>query len=104
MEKGHLLYNDSQTARVINPTTLEKLSSSTISETLKQQLQEQINSAKQWNANLKKGRDSKLIDRYIEIYGPLTSKSRNYVILQGSFRDPNDNVADIPLIKYVFKH
>jgi len=103
MEKGRLIYNGSETIRSTK-TQQQQLQRPNISETLKQDLQNQINQTEQWNANVKKGRDSKLIDRYIELYGPLISNKRNYVLITGSFRDKNDNVAESPVIKYVFKH
>jgi len=103
IEKGHLIFNGSEIERGTK-NLKQTLARPNMSENTKQELQNQINQAEQWNANLKKGRESKLIDRYIELYGPLISETRNYVILGGSFRDANDNFADLPLIKYVFKH
>lgn len=103
LEHGRLLFDGKEIER---GTKMEKqqLARSNISDAKKQELQDLINQIEQRNANLRKGRDSKLIDRYIELYGPLVPKTRNYVILQGGFRDVNGNAADIPIIKYVFKH
>eukprot|EP01084_Bolivina_argentea_P193936 332706_1 len=44
-----------------------------------------------------------LIAKYIDAYGPLVSDKRKYVILGGSFRTKDGDVAVIPSIKYYFK-
>jgi len=60
--------------------------------------------AKEYNANIKKGRDTKLVARYVELYGPLVSEKRSYVVLGGDFVDPDGNIAVLPQIKFIFKH
>jgi len=44
-----------------------------------------------------------LVAKYTEAYGALVSEKRNYVLLAGSFRTKNDEVAMLPRIKYYFK-
>ena len=46
---------------------------------------------------------TKLIDRFIQIYGKLVSNDRNYVLLTGEFNAKNGDVAKLPRIKYYFK-
>jgi len=53
MEKGRLIYNGSETIRSTK-TQQQQLQRPNISETLKQDLQNQINQTEQWNANVKK--------------------------------------------------
>jgi len=103
MEEGKLLYNGSQSLR--NTAMDEKLLARPgASEEQKKKLTEQIRQAKEYNANIKKGRDSKVVDRFIQLYGPLVSEKRPYLILNGDFEDQDGNVAVLPLIKFVFKH
>jgi len=45
----------------------------------------------------------KVSERYTELYGQFVCNDRNYVLLEGSFTDPNGISARIPIIKFVFK-
>jgi len=102
IEQGKLLYNGSQALR--NTDALEKrVTAPNTSEALKKTLTDQIKQAKEYNANVKKGRDAKVADRYVELYGPLVSDKRAYLILDGDFEDSNGDVAVLPVIKYIFK-
>ena len=67
----------------------------------------ELKEKEEYNANLQKGKDVKLIDKYLQLYtreGKLISDKRNYVLLDGVFVDKNGNSAIVPRIKYVFKH
>jgi len=103
LEEGKLLYNGSIGLRstAMNEKLLARPG---VSEAQKKQLSEQIRQTEEYNANIKKGRDAKVIDRYIELYGALVSDQRKYVVLNGDFEDPNGDVAVLPNIKFVFKH
>jgi len=103
LEEGKLLYNGSIGLRstAMNEKLLARPG---VSEAQKKQLTEQIRQTETFNANIKQGRNSKVIDRYIELYGPLVSDQRKYVILNGDFEDPNGHIAVLPNIKFIFKH
>lgn len=47
--------------------------------------------------------NSKVSERYASIYGGLFPKTRNYIVLDGSYEDENGDQARLPYIKYVFK-
>jgi len=106
MEKGVALYNGSQITRSTKQVEAN-LAKPGLSDRLKTMYESELKSKREWNENLTKGRNSKLIDRYLELYttdGKLVSDKRNYVLLSGSFFDADGNPAIIPRIKYVFKH
>jgi len=102
LEEGKLLYNGSQGLR---STAMDEklLARPNVGEAQKKTLTEQIRQAQEYNANVQKGRTAKVIDRYIELYGPLVSEKRVYVVLSGDFKDVNGFVAVLPQIKFVFK-
>eukprot|EP00488_Nonionellina_sp_1-RS-2012_P001194 TRINITY_DN1919_c0_g1_i1.p1 TRINITY_DN1919_c0_g1~~TRINITY_DN1919_c0_g1_i1.p1 ORF type:complete len:234 (-),score=75.31 TRINITY_DN1919_c0_g1_i1:298-999(-) len=47
--------------------------------------------------------NKKLMTKYVESYGELISSERNYVLLTGSFRTKDDEVAILSRIRYYFK-
>jgi len=52
---------------------------------------------------LKNDPKKKLSEHYVATYGPLP-KGRNYLLLDGTFKDDEGRQAKIPTVKYIFSH
>jgi len=46
----------------------------------------------------------KVSDLYVECYGKLPTLDRSYLLLHGDFKTADGEAAEIPVIKYYFKH
>lgn len=104
MEKGQLLYDSS--ARKKNTTQEEnQLKRTNLSENMRNHFQKELNKKLEYNKNFDviQGRNEKLIDRYIKLYGDLVSNKRKYIVLDGDFEDKDGNIAVLPKIQYIFK-
>lgn len=75
-----------------------------LSDAMKERFQSQVDAAAKHNADVDRRRASRLIDLYVEQFGELANEQRNFVLLTGDFEDAEGVRAEIPTIKYVFKH
>jgi len=72
-----------------------------LSEPLRLKFQKQIEDHDAWAKKF--AGTKRLLDQYVETYGPLPTADRNYVLLEGTFEDNDMNHSRIPVIKYIFK-
>lgn len=109
--KGQLLYEageERSTASIEN-----MLARPNLSERMKAQFEKQIADIRAYNTRRREKMSRKMKDLYVELYGPLASESRNYLLLGGAFKPKlseeeeasgADYTAVVPVIKYVFKN
>jgi ubiquitin-activating enzyme E1 len=88
------------------PTTNEEnmLKRPNLSDNMRAQIQKTLDSIRASNANLEAKRKRKISELYVEQFGPLPTPQRNYLLLTGIFEADDCDSAEVPLIKFVFKH
>jgi ubiquitin-activating enzyme E1 len=105
MEKGQLLYSSSAVRR---NTRMQDtiLARTTLTQNMRQRFEAELVAINAYNdsvSSLIDARAKALVAYYVELYGELVSKERSYVLLTGSFTDPDGNIAIMPRIKFIFK-
>lgn len=81
----------------------QQLKRENLSEAIRAQFQKQVDAVREANAKQEQRNNSKLLDLYLQQHGALPSEERDFLLLQGDFRDADGNVAETPLIKFYFK-
>jgi len=90
--------------RPLPALALQMLKKVDLSANHRAKFQQQVDDAEKYNAEVEQKLKMKLIDLYVSLHGPLITASRNYVLLHGAFKADGCDEAEVPLIKYIFKH
>jgi len=104
-KKGKILFGHERRSTRAFETRLK----GKLSEQLRAKTLSDLKQAEEFNGRIDEQLEKKLVDAYVEEYGPLASPERNYVLLGGIFRPAEDqeepevtNYAKIPVIQYFF--
>jgi len=106
--KGKLIFGHTKRA---TKHIQNQLARKNLSENLRNRFTAELKQAEDFNLKINEQLGRKLVDVYVEEYGPLISSDRSYVLLSGVFRpaegqeDPvaNTTYAKIPVIQFFFK-
>jgi len=100
--KGKVLYMSRNPFAGSYNMAKQMVSRQGLSDAVKLKFQKQIEDYEMWAKKNDIG-NKKLSTHYMDLYGPLTTASRNYILLEGTFEDADRNQARIPTIKFIFK-
>jgi hypothetical protein len=83
---------------------LNMLKNPNLSANLKAKFEKEVAEAEAYNKAREARLKTKLYDAYVAQFGAPVAPDRNFLLLTGDFAADDCDFAEVPLIKYVFKH